>query len=66
MWVVEKYVWLEGMCVVGVYVHMWVMCVVDGCGFGWCVAGWMWVVEGCGWLWGVSGVVGGVWVVTGV
>ena len=65
---------------------MWLMCVVDRCGqlggcewswnecgFGWCVAGRMWVVERCGWLWGVGGcggvwvcVVGGVWVVTGV
>ena len=30
VWVVEKYVWLEGMCLVGGYV--WLMCVVDGCG----------------------------------
>ena len=72
MWVVEKYVWLEGMCVVGGY--MWLMCVVDGCeqlgGCGWCwsvcslgmsvVLGGVWL-EGCGWLRGVDGY--GVWVV---
>ena len=30
VWVVEKCVWLEGMCVFGGYV--WLRCVVDGCG----------------------------------
>ena len=42
MWVVDKYMWLEGMCVVGGYV--WLKCVVDGVGswmgvggFGVCV-----------------------------
>ena len=72
MWVVEKYVCLEGMCVVGGYV--WLMCVVDGCeqlgGCGWfwsvcslgmsVVLGGVWL-EGCGWLRGVDGY--GVWVV---
>ena len=71
VWVVEKYVRLEGMCVVGGYV--WLRCVVDGCGqldgcgwfwnecgFGWCVVGGVWVVDGCGWLWGVV-VVESVW-----
>ena len=51
---VEKYVWLEGMCVVGGYV--WLMYVVDGCG----------QFDGCGWFWsvcsfGMSVVWGGVW-----
>ena len=38
VWVVEKYVWLEGMCVIGGYV--WLMCVgswVGVGGFGVCV-----------------------------
>ena len=39
MWVVEKYVWLEGMCVVGWYV--WLRYVVDGCG----------QLDECGWFW---------------
>ena len=63
---VEKYVWLEGMCVVGVYV--WLRCVVDGCewfgsvcSFGMnVVLGGVWL-EGCGWLRGMDGY--GVWVV---
>ena len=51
---VEKYVWLEGMCAVGGYV--WLRCVVDGCG----------QLYGCGWFWrvcsfGMSVVLGGVW-----
>ena len=54
VWVVEKYVWLEGMCVIGGYV--WLRCVVDGCG----------QMDGCGWFWsvcsfGMSAVLGGVW-----
>ena len=72
MWVVEKYVWLEGMCVVRGYV--WLRCLVDGCGqLDGC--GWFWSVcsvemnvvlggvllEECGWLRGVDGY--GVWVV---